>query len=74
MAREVVRDEFNREIGWVDKVGDTVHYFTYKHGEVGQYDTRTKQYRRWKTYPGHPVSPFAGADYGMTDILYWAEH
>ncbi|MCM1322866.1 MAG: hypothetical protein NC218_01635 [Acetobacter sp.] len=72
--RESIYDEKRREIGWTSTIGDTIHYFTYKHGEVGQFDTRTKQYRRWKCRPGQTMSPQVGMDFGMTDVLYWAEH
>ena len=72
MGRENVYDDTNRLVGWVEQIGTDIHYYTYKYGEIGQFDTRTKQYRRWKTRPGQPVCPFAGTDYGMSDLLYWA--
>ncbi len=72
--RESIFDEKRREIGWKTTVGTVIHYFTYEHGEIGQYDTVTKQYRRWKVRPGQTISPFPGVDYGMSDVLYWAEN
>lgn len=72
--RESIFNDSRREVGWLEQIGDTIHYFTYKHGEVGQFDTRTKQYRRWKCRTGQTISPFAGTDYGISDVLYWAEN
>ena len=74
MQQEHIRNEQNAVIGYTMTEGDTIHYFTYKHGQVGQYRTDLQQYTRWKTYPGHPMAPFKGMDYGMSDVLYWSEH
>lgn len=76
MDRESIFDERRREIGWTNTSdnGRIIHYFTYKHGQVGEFDTKTRQYHRWKTRPGQVVNPQAGTDFGLSDVLYWAEN
>lgn len=72
MTTVQVYDEARRNIGYINHIGATIYYYTYKHGLVGQYDTVTKQYRRFKSIPGKPIAPLVGTgDYGEADIRYW---
>ena len=58
MDRESIFDERRREIGWTNTSdnGRIIHYFTYKHGQVGEFDTKTRQYHRWKPSQGRQLT------------------
>ena len=73
---EDVRDENNIVIGQIQysDTGNTITYYSWKHGTVGTFDVVGRQYHRLKTYPGGGTYTWNGQDWGVTDLLYWAKH
>lgn len=70
--RQDYKDENNHPIGWSEDYGDNIRYFTWAYGCIGIYYKSSKQYVRFKAIPGRGT-PFAGADYGESDIRYWGK-
>ena len=71
MTTEPVKNELGLVIGLIEDTGETIIYYSYKHGTVGTFNRSNKQYYRVKTYPGGPTTPWNGQDWGITDLLYW---
>lgn len=72
--KETIYDDRHIRIGWTEQEANKIKYYSIYKGMVGWYNLENRQYTRFFQIPGKPTMTMPNsADYGMSDVLYWAE-